>query len=620
MQSIDLNPKQEEAVMATDGPILIIAGPGSGKTKVLIWRMAQLIKQGISPNNILAVTFTNKAAQEIKNRLLSLLGRLPQMPTTGTFHAICAQLLRRELNTIPDQPLNSKFTIYDTNDSLSLVKKILKELNISEDYFKPASVLEAVSKAKNELISVNEYQQTAIDYYPQVVGKIYEIYQQRLKQANSLDFDDLLMLMTKIFQTYPAILEKYQNLFKYIMIDEYQDTNHTQYLLVNLLAQKYQNICVIGDEAQSIYSWRGADISNIINFQKDYPNAKTILLEQNYRSTKNILEAAHAVICQNTNRLDKKLWTDNPDGQPIMLYQASDEKEEADFLISEILKLQGENNLNFQDFSIFFRTNAQSRVIEEAFLRASLPYKIIGGLKFYERKEIKDLIAYLRLMQNPSDQVSLERIINIPPRGIGKKSQNLDITSQSLNTKIKNFWDLITELQQTDEKVSLSEFINLLITKINYEKYLLDKTKEGDTRWENVQELFTVVKDYDHLSWPIGLNNFLEQAALLASSDEVETNKDLINLMTLHCAKGLEFPVVFITGCEEGIFPHSKSYLSAQNIEEERRLCYVGITRAKQLLYLTLAEQRNLYGSIYVNQPSRFINEIPEHLVKRLLI
>lgn len=616
-----LNPQQKEAVLAVEGPVLIIAGPGSGKTKVLTFRTAYLIAQGISPKNILAITFTNKAAQEMKSRLISLLDSNSQLPFAGTFHAFCAQIIRTELSPHTKQNhgvgINPNFTIYDENDSRDLIKKILKESNISESYFKPAGVLENISKAKTDLIDEKEYESQAEGYYPQKISQIYNLYQAALKKANALDFDDLIMSCVKIFQKQPEILQKYQEKIKYIMVDEYQDTNQAQYSLVNLLAKKYKNICVIGDEAQSIYSWRGADITNILNFKKDYPEAKTIFLEQNYRSTPNIIEAAQAVIANNTSRLEKKLWTNNPVGQPIMVYQAENEKDESGFIASEINKLMREENFEFKDFAVLYRTNAQSRPVEEIFLQYGFPYKIIGNVKFYDRKEIKDLIAYLRLTQNQDDLVSFERIQKLPLKKLGR-GLKADICRE-----------LINNLREIDKKLSLTEVLKQIIEKSGYDKKILDGTKEGPVlrsfseggdRWENVKELFTVIKEYDYLPWSEGLKLFLEQTSLLSSHDEIKTEKNLINLMTLHSAKGLEFPVVFIAGCEEGIFPYSKSCLNPLEMEEERRLCYVGITRAKQIIYLTFASQRNIFGLTYANQPSRFLGEIPENLIKRLFI
>lgn len=630
MLSLDeLNSKQKEAVLTTEGPVLIIAGPGSGKTKVLTFRTAHLIEKGIASENILAVTFTNKAAQEMKAKLQLLLTgpsrqsaswRRREGPITGTFHAFCAQILRSELDYLPSSLCypSSKFIIYDENDSRELLKKILKESNIPDNYFKPTSVLDNISRAKSDLINAEEYTNQAEGFYPQTISQIYNLYQTALSQANALDFDDLIMLTVQIFQKAPEVLQKYQEKIKYIMVDEYQDTNHAQYVLVNLLAEKYKNICAIGDEAQSIYSWRGADIRNILNFKKDYPEMKIILLEQNYRSTQNIINAAHAVIANNTSRLEKNLWTKNAAGQPLMVYQAKNEKDEAEFIASEINKLKQEEGCNFNDFAILYRTNAQSRPIEEIFLQYGFPYKIIGGVKFYNRKEIKDILAIFRLTQNPNDLISFERLTKIP-----LKRQKAKIKKDI----IKNY---LEDLRQINKNYSLSHFLKLSIEKFDYKNYILDGTPIGENkpasakasvdRWENIQELFTVIKDYTGLPWSEALKIFLAQAALRSTHDEVETKNNLINLMTFHSAKGLEFPVVFMAGCEEGILPYSKSCLNPSEIEEERRLCYVGITRAKKFVYLTFADQRNFRGSTYINQPSRFLGEIPDNLIKRLFI
>ena len=611
-----LNQQQQEAIMATDGPVLIISGPGSGKTKVLIHRIAYLIQEKkVSPKNILAITFTNKAAQEIKSRLISLLND-EILPTTGTFHSICAQILRKELSRLSESngALSSNFTIYDENDSHDLIKKIIKTLNLSSEYFKVNAIKENISRAKNKLINEKDYENEATEFYTQTISQIYHHYQKNLQDNNALDFDDLIMLTIKILQN-PEILQKYQNKFQYIMIDEYQDTNYAQYVFANLLARQYKNLCVIGDESQSIYSWRGADISNILNFQKDYPETKTILLEQNYRCTQNILSAAHAIISQNKYKLEKKLWTNNGDGGPILLYQATNEKDEADFISTEINKLVQYESFNYNDIAIFYRTNSQSRPIEESFLRWKFPYKIIGNVKFYERKEVKDLIAILRMLQNPNDSISLERLEKNFKKDIFKNDSN-----KKAKTKKEAIILFIENLKETPAQNTLADVIKIIFKKTNYKESILDGTKEGECRWENIQELISVMGDYEKLSWQNALQSFLERSALASNNDEIEEQTNLINLMTLHCAKGLEFPIVFMIGCEEGIFPHSRSYLNINDMEEERRLCYVGITRAKKTLYLISAEQRYLYGSVYINQPSRFINEIPQHLIKRLLI
>jgi len=624
-----LNDKQKEAVLTLDGPLLVVAGPGSGKTKVLTHRIAYLIQQGVAPQNILAVTFTNKAANEMKERVQKLLARNrfakpgtpAHLPTLGTFHSVCARLLRSEASFIG---FKKDFVIFDDKDSLALIKKVMNELEISDDQFNPQSIQNTISSAKNELIGPEFFSQNAQGYFQEVVAKVFGAYQTKLKKANAMDFDDLLSKTVELFSSHREILENYQNKFKYILVDEYQDTNHSQYVLINLLAQKYRNICAVGDFDQSIYSFRGADFRNILNFEKDYPQARLVFLEENYRSTKNILEAAHSIIIKNANRKEKNLFTQNAAGNPVVLFSAKDEQDEGTFVIEQINRLKKQEGLSFKDFTVLYRTNAQSRAIEESFLRYGFPYKVIGTFKFYERKEIKDLLSYLRFLQNPLDLLSLERIINLPPRGLGKFSaeEYLKIEKISLSQftpkklkALENFQNLISDLRQTAKILPLSQTLKQIIEKTALRNYLRNGTEEGESRWENVNELFTVTKKYDPFTPGEGLTAFLEEAALLSNHDEVETEKDVANLMTLHCAKGLEFPVVFIIGCEEGLFPHSRSMLDAWQMEEERRLCYVGVTRAKQHLYLTWAQQRNLYGSIQVNPPSRFLFDIPKNLI-----
>jgi len=627
-----LNSKQIEAVTAINGPILIIAGPGSGKTRVLTQRVAYLIEQGTPAENILAVTFTNKAAEEMKGRIKSLLSLNAKkdfkLPTLGTFHAICAKILRIEAAHIG---YTRDFSICDDRDSLNLIKKCFKEINLSEDQFNPSSIQNAISAAKNELMDENQYAAQAQDFFPLIVSKIYSLYQNKLKENKSLDFDDLIMKVVKIFQAKKEILEKYQERFKYILIDEYQDTNHAQYTLINLLAKKYRNLFVIGDDSQNIYSWRGADFRNLLNFEKDYPDAKVILLEQNYRSTKNIIEAARHVIANNRMRKEKKLWTENPAGSPITLFGARDEREEAAYIIQEIINIKRKNpEISLNEFTVLYRTNAQSRALEEIFLKAGFPYKVVGSLKFYDRKEIKDLLAFLRYIQNPQDVISLERIVNVPPRGFGAKTdcetfirENSGVLISGLAPRKlkawKNFQALIESLRENSKNIPLSELLKSVIEKTDYENFLRRSSaspEEGEERWENIKELFTVTQKYDSSPLGQGLEMFLEEAALMSNRDEVETNKELVNLMTLHCAKGLEFPIVFIAGCEEGIFPHGRSLIDAWQMEEERRLCYVGITRAKQKLYMICARARQIFGSTMVNSPSRFLSEIPESLAE----
>ena len=574
----NLNPRQKEAVMTTAGPLLILAGPGSGKTRVLTHRIAYLIQCGINPENILAVTFTNKAADEMRERVIKLLEKEVKMPFIGTFHAFCLRILRKEIKNLG---YKTNFIIYDETDQLSLVKKVIKGLEIDSEQFKPAILAAKISSLKNELIDWRSFKESAENYFEETIAKIYQAYQKYLKKINAVDFEDLIMLTVKLFNEFPEILTKYQEKFRYILVDEWQDTNTGQYVLMGLLAKKYKNICVVGDDAQSIYQFRGADFRNILNFERDYPEAKVVILDQNYRSTQNILDTAHKVIAKNIYQKEKKLWTENPEGEPIVIAETLDETAEAEFIIQEIKELQ-KRGLGLNDFIILYRTNAQSRALEEAMIRHNLPYKIIGTIKFYHRKEIKDILAYLRLILHPNDLISLERIKKIasPPK-------------ISLKNRAPH------------------EILELILKKTKYKTYLEKKyDKEWEVRWQNVLELFTVIKQYDDL------DAFLETTALLSEGDEIETKKDVINLMTLHAAKGLEFPIVFITGCEEGIFPHSRSLLEPMRLEEERRLCYVGITRAKERLYLTFTLKRTLYGLTQVNPPSRFLSDIPENLIE----
>jgi len=640
-----LNLAQREAVETTEGPVLVIAGAGSGKTRALTHRIAYLIKvKGVSPRNILAVTFTNKAAGEMKERVKELLqttNQKPQtfydMPLMGTFHSICVRILRREIEKLG---YKKSFNIFDDQDQKALMKRVMKEMEIDMDQFKPQAILGAISKAKNELIDAPMFAAAVGSFYEEVISKIYTRYQQRLKEQEALDFDDIIMLMVKILRTFPEVLENYQNLFRYIMVDEYQDTNHAQYTLINLLAQKYQNICVVGDDWQGIYSWRGADIQNILDFEKDYPQAKVIKLEQNYRSTQNILDAAYGVISKNTNRKDKKIWTENKGGHELTTFEANNEKDEAEFIISEIVNYKKDHEVRLSDFVVLYRTNAQSRIIEEAMLRNSMPYRIIGGVKFYQRKEIKDIIAYLRLTQSFNDEISLSRIINEPKRNIGEaslgkwiqfaKASSLDLISAGLKIGeesklnagkidgVRKFSDFIVRMQALSVKLTVTDFIEKVFKESGYEKYLLDGTEEGEMRFENVKELLTVAQKYDEYTGEEGLSLFLEEVALISDTDNIDQGKEAVHMMTLHSAKGLEFKVVFIAGLEEGMLPHSRSVMNHKEMEEERRLMYVGITRAKEKVYLLFAAQRNIFGSTQVNAPSRFLDDIPAHLLQNI--
>jgi len=626
-----LNPKQKEAVTALNGPVLVIAGPGSGKTRALTHRIAYLISQNIPARSILAVTFTNKAAEEMKDRVKKLLDENSlsyQSPTVGTFHSVCLQVLRREMDK-SSLGYKRNFVIHDRADQLALIKQVLKDLEINPDQFKPNAVIEAISRAKDELIDSQSYQEQARDYFPQTIAKIYRAYQEALQASNALDFDDLIMLTNKLFQTHPAVLEKYQNQWQYILVDEAHDTNISQYNLTKLLSQKNKNLWFIADTDQSIYSWRGADFRNVLNFEKDFPATKVIILDQNYRSTQNILLASHHIITKNNQRKEKNLWTENKTGEMIKIVEAENEAEEGNFIIEEIGNLVRQGH-TLNDFAVLYRTNAQSRAIEESFLKANFPYKLIGTVRFYERKEIKDILAYLKYIANSSDLVSLKRIINLPARRLARfaqdireltKLENLPPYRRTGPVPLNNFYQMIDDLRKISQKENLTKLIRAVIEKIDYEKYIKGESassadEEGERRWENVQELFTVAQKYDREKPGQGLEKFLEEITLLSDGDEVETGKNLVNLMTLHCAKGLEFPVVFIVGCEEGIFPHSKSFLDPSRMEEERRLCYVGVTRAKEKIYLSFAKQRRLWGQVMVSPPSRFLADIPENIVE----
>lgn len=621
-----LNEKQKEAVLTTEGPILILAGAGSGKTKCLTHRIAYLIAQGIAPENILAVTFTNKAAQEMENRINSLLiaigstGHKPyaisNMPFIGTFHSFCVRILRE--NSLK-AGFTKTFSIFDDGDSLSLIKEVINELAINQKQFPAGMVCKVISNLKNELINPDEYSlKTGNEYFATTLHKIYELYQKRLTESNALDFDDLIMKTVELFRDNQEILEKYQNRFHYINVDEYQDTNHAQYVLIKLLAEKNKNLAVVGDDAQAIYGFRGADFQNILNFEKDWPQAKIVVLDENYRSTQNVLDAAHAVISHNTLQKEKKLWTKNEKGEEIEILFANDEREESKIIMEKIKSLFHEGFLP-KDLAVLFRTNAQTRVLEEALINNNFPYKIIGGVKFYERKEVKDIIAYLRVIFNPGDSLSLKRIINIPARGIGKVLFLKYLAKSALNAgeqkKIFQFENIIKELKEKTEIFPASEFIKFLVKKINYESYLKDFSDEAENRWENVKELFSLAKKYDELEPKEGLEKMLEDISLVSDQDEIKDEKNVLHLMTIHAAKGLEFPFVFIAGMEEGIFPHSRSLMNPRELEEERRLCYVALTRAKKKIFMTLASKRLLFGSIQANPPSRFLGELPERLI-----
>ncbi|HBB37285.1 MAG: ATP-dependent DNA helicase PcrA [Candidatus Moranbacteria bacterium GW2011_GWC1_45_18] len=629
-----LNEQQREAVLSTEGPVLVVAGAGSGKTRLLVHRIAYLIKEKkVSPRQILAVTFTNKAAEEMKERIKKLLvGDFRFQPWMGTFHHICVRILRSEIDKIG---YKKNFVIYDDSDQRALVKKIMKENEISAEQFNPRAMLAVISKAKGELMKVEDYI-SGESYFERIVARVYGAYQKNLLENNALDFDDILQKTVELFQKFPDILEKYQNVFRYILVDEYQDTNQAQYVLVNLLAQRHRNLCVVGDDWQSIYAFRGADVRNILDFEKDYPEAKVVKLERNYRSTQKILDAAYGVISKNIRRKDKKLWTDNIEGHDVVLYKASDEQDEAGFIIREIQRIVEEEGLSLDDFVVLYRTNAQSRAIEEAFLESAVPYRVVGGVRFYERREIKDFLAYLRFISNPTDEISLGRIVNLPPRGIGNitlgkwirftRENNLDFVASAKKTgdicglngakmdAIAKFGAQIERLRSEAGRATIIDLMDSILTETGYQKLLLSEGEVGQIRFENVRELFTVAEKYKKEEGLEGLNMFLEEVALMASTDNIDSKSGLVHLMTLHSAKGLEFNTVFIAGMEEGLFPHSRALLDERELEEERRLAYVGITRAKKRIYLLWATTRNIFGSTRVNVASRFLDDIPAEL------
>lgn len=624
----NLNPEQKKAVQTTEGPVLIIAGAGSGKTRVLAHRIAYLIfEKKIWPNRILAVTFTNKAANEMKERVYRLLGYQNiekfknLMPFLGTFHSICAKILRVEIKNLG---YKSNFAILDEEDQKKAVKRAEENLRIDPKEYAPELILSQISANKSNLMTPKKYQSFVSSNFQEIVLIIWQEYEKILKANQALDFDDLINKTVEIFQKFPKVLAKYQEKFRYILIDEYQDTNRAQYKLVQLLAKKFQNICVVGDPDQSIYGWRGADISNILNFEADFPKAKVIKLEQNYRSTQNILNAAHYVISKNIVRKEKRLWTENEIGVPVVLYEAQNERDEARFVIDEIHELLKRKELkSFLDFVILYRTNAQSRALEEVFLEYGMPYKIVGGVRFYDRKEIKDIVAYLRLIANPEDRLSLERIINVPARGIGPVGLKLIASGEwKQNTKIKLFFKMMEELRQRAKTLNLVDLIDLVLKKTGYEKMLLDGSIEGESRFENVQELKSVASNEMLVLGgqppKAQLAAFLETVALQTDIDEWDEKADAVTMMTAHNAKGLEFPVVFMVGMEEGLFPHSRSLLEVADLEEERRLCYVGMTRAMKRLYLTYASARMIFGGFQANIKSRFLEDIPDEVAARI--
>ena len=603
-----LNPQQVEAVKHLNGPALVVAGPGSGKTRVLTNRVAYLIQEKkISELNILCVTFTNKASDEIQYRVKKMLGKDTKLPWSGTFHSVCSKILRKDGFQMGIPP---SYVIYDTDDSASLIKGILKDFGVDSKRFHPKAVLETISSAKSELISASEYQSYAQGYFQRTVAKIYPEYQKRLRKNNALDFDDLLFETAKLFDQYPEVLKKYQSIFKYILVDEYQDTNRVQYVLTTQLSDAHKNLFVVGDMSQAIYSFRGADYRNILNFQKDYPDAKIYNLEQNYRSTQTILDAAKGVIKNNSTHIALDLWTDKGEGEKLVVFTGGSDREEIAFVISEMMELLSSGK-SYDEIAVLYRTNAQSRLMEEELIKNNIPYRIYGGVRFYARKEIKDIVSFLKVIHNPKDSVSWKRIINVPPKGIGKKSVE----------KIqKNDWDLEEISKKTKipfgkwvegkGKLSTLELMEEVLAKTGYIKWLKDEGEENIYRIENIEELKSVASRF------LDLSEFLENVALIESSSKPSAvNSDSVTLLTAHASKGLEFPVVFIIGMEEGLFPHSNSLTELAELEEERRLCYVAITRAKEKVYLTNAKSRFYFGRVQANLPSRFLGEIPKNLV-----
>lgn len=634
-----LNPEQQNAVKTTEGPLLIMAGAGSGKTRVLTHRIAYLmVEKQINPYNILAITFTNKAAREMRERIQRMMGGAADEVWISTFHSMCVRILRRDIDRLG---YNRNFTILDSGDQLSVIKQILKDRNIDPKKFDPRAILGSISSAKNELMDEKEYANSVGDYFEKIVSDVYTEYQKRLRKNQALDFDDLIMMTIQLFKRVPDVLERYQRKFQYIHVDEYQDTNRSQYMLVKLLAARFKNLCVVGDSDQSIYRWRGADIKNILSFEKDYPNAKVILLEQNYRSTKRILLAANKVIANNRNRKEKNLWTDNAEGNKIYYFRADSEQGEAQFVISKMKELVKTESRKYSEMAILYRTNAQSRVIEEALLKSNIEYSIVGGTKFYDRKEIKDILAYLRLIANPNDDISLQRIINVPKRGIGSSSfdkmanfaLNYDISifdalesielmglSPKITKAATEFKNLVNGFYQMQGYLSVTELVEEVLHKTGYREMLeAEKTIEAQSRLENIDEFLSVTKNFEENSEDKSLVGFLTDLALVADIDQLDDDgekMDAVVLMTLHSAKGLEFPVVFLIGLEEGVFPHSRSLMEEAEMEEERRLMYVGVTRAEEQLFISNAQMRTLYGRTNMNAPSRFIKEIPEDVLE----
>mgnify|MGYP000375312932 FL=1 len=613
-----LNEQQKEAVTTVNGPLLVLAGAGSGKTRVLTTRVAYLLEEvGIAPEQILAITFTNKAAKEMKERIIQMLGPIGYQIQISTFHSFGLLILRENY-----EKLNyaKNFTILDSDDTLTVIKKIMKDMGLDPKEYNPRAIKNRISGAKNELLSPMEYERFAQTDFEEKVVKIYEKYEQKLKQNDSVDFDDLLMLPIQLFQKFPEILKSYQERFQYILVDEYQDTNEAQYILIKMISAKYRNICVVGDNDQSIYSFRGANYRNILNFEKDYKNPKVIMLEENYRSTKTILNAANDVIQNNKQRKDKNLWTNNEDGVKIRYHRALDEKDEANYVMKEIVHLI-ENHIKPEDIAILYRTNAQSRNMEDVLLRENIPYKVVGSFYFYNRKEIKDLISYMKLIYNQHDDVSLLRIINSPKRGIGAKT--IENLTEKANEQGKSIFEvidsgkelafkhMIEDLIIREQNLSLTELVEEILIKSGMKQELVnEKSMEADIRLENLEEFKTITKSFEENNGIVSLEEFLMEISLVSDVEEHKNNNHVVTLMTVHSAKGLEFDYVFLIGMEEGIFPHNNSFMNPEDLEEERRLCYVAITRAKKSLWLVNARRRTIYGMESQNPPSRFIDEI----------
>ena len=631
-----LNDRQKEAVLHTEGPLLILAGAGSGKTRVLTHKIAYLIEEkGVFPGNVLAITFTNKAANEMKERVANLLDGNVDNIWMGTFHSICVRILRRDIDKIG---FERSFSIYDRDDQITLMKECIKERNLDKEIYKERSVLNTISSLKDSMTKPDTYiNGNYTDYYRRNVGELYALYEKKLKQNNALDFDDLIIRTVELLKFNPEILDFYQRKFKYIFVDEFQDTNKVQYKLVKLFSDKYKNVCVVGDPDQSIYGWRGADISNILNFEKDFKNGTTIILEQNYRSTQNILDVANHVIKNNCERKDKKLWTDNEEGNQVIVKNLLDSQEEAYFVANKMEELM-EEGYRPSDFAILYRTNAQSRAFEEVFMRKNIPYKIVGGLRFYDRREIKDIIAYLKLIQNPVDNVSLKRIINVPKRGIGdvtidKIEEYANNTGESiygvlLNVEdipglskrainnLKTFIDMINKFIAMKEVMGVKEFIEEVVYGVGYIKELEEENSiESQTRLDNIKEFISVAVDFEVKNPEGTLEDFLATVSLLSDVDKTADMENSATMLTVHSAKGLEFPVVFMVGMEEGLFPISRALDNETELEEERRLCYVAITRAERLLFITFAKIRTIYGNVSYTLPSRFIDEMPRDLI-----